>query len=718
MMTALQHPASWPRLFLGVALLGAAGAGAQTLSLPPRPETAPTGSQLTNLLWQLPLAERERWLYAQVIGGNVPGWWRHLRPVTVTAGGHTATYHVTPDYLAVGAEDDYFLAPMTPVLAQRLADRLGCSLPTRRMVNQIWTSAAVQMTPQPIAPSPEMTTVPVFAAHNQLVRAQRDTFTNTHPPGALVAGNKKDVVLSNELTNRPPPPRVFIYGWHQPDGSVIQPLSGVHEETYADYSHGIRLVRMAMTVNGSANTVTNVLATPALAALLSDEGVLGARRYPVAPLAPVVMVPPRSRTVARGESAAFDALVIGDAPLHHQWLREGTPIPGATNAAFALANAQPADAGLYAVVASNSAGAATSRVAWLRVRTSDFPALRADDFETGIGTNWNVLWGAANGLPDYTVDFAFDYAATPFTFNGVTALIPPAPNSPAGHTRAVRLTVNNNDALAAPAAVNLCAANFSAGGNFALRFDLWLNYPGGAGGANATGSTEFALCGINHTGTNVNWAAAGLPASDGIWFAVSGEGGAAADYRSFLGNPAGGPVELSGSPAASGLVATNHTAAFFQTLFPAGRFETPGAPGKNWVEVEVRQFNGLLTWRLDGTVVAQRTNATAFTNGTVMLGVMDPFSSIASPARDAFVLFDNVRVEDLVPAITLGNPARFPDGTVSFSLVSALGDSFMVERSTNLLTWLPLATVALTNSTQPFHDAPPPGVAAFYRARR
>ncbi|MFN3408556.1 MAG: immunoglobulin domain-containing protein [Limisphaerales bacterium] len=697
---------------------GMGSLGAQTLSLPPRAGDAPTGSQLTNVLWQLPLAERERWLYAQVISGNVPGWLRALRPVTVTSGTNTATYHVTPDYLAVGSDSDYLLAPMTPVLAQRLADRLGCTLPTRRMVNQIWTNAAVKLTPQPIAPGPEMTTVPVFATHNQLVRTQRDTFTNAHPPGALVVGHKKDVILSNELTNRPPPPRVILYGWHYPDGSVIQPLSAVHEETYADYSHGIRLVQMSLTVNGAANTVTNVLASPTLAGLLSDEGVIGPRRYPVAPFAPVVMTPPRARRVAAGSTASFTALVIGDAPLGYQWLRDGAALPGATNHTLHLATVQPADAGFYSILASNAAGAVTSRAAWLRVRTNAFPALFADTFTSGSETNWTLRWGATNGVPDYTAQFAFDHRATPFTFQGTTALIPPAPGSADGTAHALRLTVNNNDALAATAAVNLYAANLNVGENFALRFDLWLNYPGNAGGVNATGSTEFAICGIHHAGTHVNWAAPGLPASDGVWFALSGEGGAAADYRAFAGAENAGPVELTGSPAASGLVATNHTAAFFQALFPASRFETSGAPGKQWIEVEIRQSNGLLTWRLDDAIVAQRTNTPPSTRGTILLGLMDTFPSIASPARDAFALFANVRVENLAPPIALTHPVRSGNHALTFHLESAPGDSFVIERSTNLSAWLPLATVALTNSPQLFTDTNPPLGAAFYRARR
>src|SRR5262245_39471984 len=99
-----------------------------------------TGSEFVNVISAMPApnsgaSERESWIYGQVLSGNVPGWMRTLKPVTVFYAGHTATYHVTPDFLAIGSDTDYFLAPMTPLLAQRLADRMGCTLPTRKMSN-------------------------------------------------------------------------------------------------------------------------------------------------------------------------------------------------------------------------------------------------------------------------------------------------------------------------------------------------------------------------------------------------------------------------------------------------------------------------------------------------------------------------------------------------------------------------------------------------------
>src|SRR5207248_3038641 len=226
-------------------------------------------------------------------------------------------------------------------------------------------------------------------------------------------------------------------------------------------------------------------------------------------------------------------------------------------------------------------------------------------------------------------------------------------------------------------------------GNFALKFDMWVNYSGGAGGISSTGSTEHVIFGLDHLGTQPNWAALSAVSSDGIWFAVDGEGGASTDYRGYLGNLAGTEIDLTVA-GTSGLSASNNSAAIYQTLFPASMFETAGAPGKSWVEVELRQTNHTFFWILNGTVIALRTNSSSFNFGTVMLGFMDTFPSIANPARDAFVLFDNVRVEELT------NRVRFLSSEMlngQFQMVCSClaGYNYSLEASTNLANWITIS---------------------------
>jgi hypothetical protein len=259
---------------------------AQTLPLPPRPSDAPSRDRLIEIISPLSRESREDTLFQQVMSGNIPDFMRALVPVTTSssAGGtlYSLTYYVTPDYLAVGSNEAYFLTPMTPLLAQRLADALECTLPTRKMVNEIYAAAPLKLAPSPIAPSAEMITVPVFAQHDSMVWAQRSPQLTSFPLGTLVGGTKKDVVISNKIRNdlkTGVPKPVVIYGWHQLSGVPIQPLYNGHGETYADYSHGIRLVQSAVQLNGSPTRVSAILKDADLSLILSDEGVIPFPRY-------------------------------------------------------------------------------------------------------------------------------------------------------------------------------------------------------------------------------------------------------------------------------------------------------------------------------------------------------------------------------------------------------------------------------------------------------
>lgn len=249
------------------------------LELPPRAANARTGSQLRPLLGGLSLAAREQLLWHEFAAGNVPTFLRTLVPIVVQATvqgvAHTATFWCTPDYVGVGTDTDWFRMPMTPTLAQQLADRLDCVLPTARMVDRIWAAASLQLAPFPYSPATyDILSLDLFHQHHLQIETQR----GGAPQSLLVAGIKKDVVASALIASWPG--RVCIYGWHQQSGVPIQPLSKVHTFGHVDYSHGIRLVARTMEVDGALTTVDAVLADPQLHVLLSGEGAFTSWRYP------------------------------------------------------------------------------------------------------------------------------------------------------------------------------------------------------------------------------------------------------------------------------------------------------------------------------------------------------------------------------------------------------------------------------------------------------
>lgn len=234
------------------------------------------GSAIMKSVASMSRSDRESQILAEIVGGNVPEFMSKFVTVSVSgvdASGksHTASYEVSPDYVCVGTNEDFVRVPLTPMAAQPLADWLGCSLTTRKMCDDIYKQADVKLEPRPMTQDRE--SVETFVKHNSIIEQQR----KGRRLGALVAGIKKDVVISNLLQEREH--RVAIYGWHQLDGKPIQPLTTVHVDWYVDYSHGIRLVRRKMTVDGQPRDLWDVLRDPNLCFLVSDEGPITVPHY-------------------------------------------------------------------------------------------------------------------------------------------------------------------------------------------------------------------------------------------------------------------------------------------------------------------------------------------------------------------------------------------------------------------------------------------------------
>jgi hypothetical protein len=87
------------------------------------------------------------------------------------------------------------------------------------------------------------------------------------------------------------------------------------------------------------------------------------------------------------------------------------------------------------------------------------------------------------------------------------------------------------------------------------------------------------------------------------------------------------------------------------------------------VDVEVSQVGNRVTWRLNDTLIFQRTNTGSFNAGNIMLGYMDTYNSIGAPEN--YVVFDNVRVVQL----------SAPPAPPSFQAVQVVGDNVQLDFS-------------------------------------
>lgn len=295
-------------------------------------------------------------------------------------------------------------------------------------------------------------------------------------------------------------------------------------------------------------------------------------------------------------------------------------------------------------------------------------------------TNWTLTFAATNFastnvlpvvIPNYTNDFSSipgggtnDFSVSFGAPISADSIAPSPVMQQKGWNTALRMTVNKNNF--SPAGVNVYPQGLKFAGNYALRFSMYLSMYSTAINNPLVGTypREFAAFGINHTGTNCDWRlAAPLAAgtgnspinADGIWFAIDAASGSQtpADFDAFT-SPA-----LPNNGVTADLVSNtsqSQNGVFKHPPFASETSTGPGAGGQpinQWVDVSVEvtgQTNVVL--RMDGAPVLSNfaiTNGGNYTNGTIMLGYLDPVRDVSD--NTAFAYFSNVRVVELSPTI-------------------------------------------------------------------
>jgi len=110
-------------------------------------------------------------------------------------------------------------------------------------------------------------------------------------------------------------------------------------------------------VSNSAGSVTSLAV--ALAVQVAPE--------PPVLVPPTITVQPFGLAMVEGQGATLAVAANGSGPLSYQWLHDGQPVPGATQAALVFPAIDTFYAGRYTVTVSNAAGSVSSDVATLVV---------------------------------------------------------------------------------------------------------------------------------------------------------------------------------------------------------------------------------------------------------------------------------------------------------------------------------------------------------------
>jgi hypothetical protein len=308
--------------------------------------------------------------------------------------------------------------------------------------------------------------------------------------------------------------------------------------------------------------------------------------------------------------------------------------------------------------------------------------LYMQNFDVDDSANWVVN----NGPGDEAHDFFFDYS---------TVGVPAAPNS-GGTTRGMKLQANLTAGVRSGMSVSPVGQSFT--GDYALTFDAWSNYIGNeANGINniaeTTGSSMLSQFGILTSGEVVNWPGQG----DGVWFTamsdtsstayrtyssertISYRGTVDADFdpnldshNTYLALNPSGQTTRSNNPNS----ATSPAGQLYLDTFPIvtvptaqtnadpepgnpgvdlsatqfGSSPVPGVFGFAWHEVEISKIGNLISWKVDGTLLAtvDLTNFTVPPGGTNILfghsDINDSRSEDPNFPHVQFTLIDNVKV--------------------------------------------------------------------------
>jgi hypothetical protein len=226
--------------------------------------------------------------------------------------------------------------------------------------------------------------------------------------------------------------------------------------------------------------------------------------------------------------------------------------------------------------------------------------------------------------------------------------------------------------------VSVSPTGFAEAGDFTLTFDWWsnVNGPFPVGGS---GSTQMSTFGVGTTGAISQWPGG---TQDSIWFAATGDGNSASDWRAYSPTAPTRYVDTAPGIYAAGAVAgsTNSSNAYYSgfgsntapgaqtTLFAQQTGTTGvGSAGMEWHVVEIKKNAGSITWKVDGLLIATVAVADDTTAGgdNIFFGHSDTNGTSSTDPNDVSLLFTLIDNVNLTPVPEPGSLALLGLGALA-----------------------------------------------------
>jgi Zn-dependent metalloprotease len=221
---------------------------------------------------------------------------------------------------------------------------------------------------------------------------------------------------------------VFVDGGLQPDGEICEfcgnPLAGRLGWSLPSYGYKASRLDLASLAGQDARLRFRIGTDGAFGAIGWMVDNVAIYSCTVAPGAPTISAQPAPQVVATGGQATFTVVAAGNPALRYQWLKNNTPIPGATTSTLLVPNVQSADYGFYSVIVSNDQGTARSDGAGLLPSANSLPtftkqpvnttvaagqtarfaadAFGATSFQWQVSTNGGASWSPLADAPPYS----------------------------------------------------------------------------------------------------------------------------------------------------------------------------------------------------------------------------------------------------------------------------------------------------------------------------
>jgi hypothetical protein len=448
----------------------------------------------------------------------------------------------------------------------------------------------------------------------------------------------------------------------------------------------------------------------------------------LAPLTlPYFITQPTSQTVTNGASLTFSATAGGGLPLNYQWLFNGTNLPaggnvsGTTSNVLSITAATTNNSGNYNLIVTNSHGSVTSSVAVLTVGFA--PAFSAQPTNLTVLSGDNAVFSAAvSGSTPLVYQWRknganlVNGAGISGATSNILTLTAVTTNSSGNYNLFITNNFSVSTSSVATLTVNLLSSTVAlASSENPSGFKDNVHFTAAITPTNASGNAQFFTNGVVFDTEPV---AAGAAVSTNISSLLRGTNFITAVYTG----------DASYLPASNSLaqVVTNHppvAAPAFYTNTANFTLNIPIANlATNWSDVD-----GDTVSLAD---VSISTNGITLTNtGTALVyfnsnNVDDQFTCTIT---DGFggtnfqtVTIASAPLPDTTPLIT--GIVVAGDGNVTLSLGGALGYTYILEMTTNLIlpvSWQPVATNTLgTNGVWQFNDAQATNFAQrFYRLK-